>query len=163
MNYPLWLIPVLPLAGCLLNGIVALISASSRARREAAAWRAAHPALASHDTRPIQDAVGHETHGDPAHVDTLHGDSAHGGHDAHAPAGLPYVQRLFHGIVGVVSVGAAAVLSFGVLLPYIREALGSAEGAAPVVETAYRWMAAGIFSVDVAFRLDALSAVMLSF
>jgi NADH-quinone oxidoreductase subunit L len=37
------------------------------------------------------------------------------------------------------------------------------EGLAPVVQKVYTWMVAGDYSVDVAFRLDALSALMLSF
>jgi len=74
---------------------------------------------------------------------------------------LPYVERLFHGVVGVGTVGASGVLAFAALVPWARQSL--AGGALPVVETAFRWMFAGDFSVDVAFRLDALSALMLSF
>jgi NADH-quinone oxidoreductase subunit L len=115
----LWLIPVLPLAGFLLNGLVALLTASARAEAEK-------------------------------------------GSDQ-PKARLPYAQRLFHGIIGVGSVGLAAVLSFAALVPYVLESLRSAEGIAPVVQHVYTWMAAGDYSVDVAFRLDALSALMLSF
>ncbi|HEY3349372.1 MAG TPA: NADH-quinone oxidoreductase subunit L [Thermoanaerobaculia bacterium] len=115
----LWLIPVLPLAGFLLNGLVALLFASARAEAE---------------------------------------------RDADQPkARLPYAQRLFHGVVGVGSVGLACVLSFAALVPYVLESLKSHEGLAPVVQHVYTWMAAGDYSVDVAFRLDALSALMLSF
>jgi len=74
---------------------------------------------------------------------------------------LPYGERLFHGIVGVGSVGAATVLAFGALVPWSEQAF--AGRALPVVETAFTWMFAGDFSVAVAFRLDALSALMLSF
>jgi len=115
----LWLIPVLPLAGFLLNGLVALLFASARAEAE-------------------RDRD-------------------------QAKARLPYAQRLFHGVVGVGSVGLAAVLSFAALVPYVLESLKSHEGLAPVVQHVYTWMAAGDYSVDVAFRLDALSALMLSF
>ncbi len=114
-----WLIPVLPLAGFLLNGLVALLAASARAEAEL-------------------------------------------GHDQ-PKARLPYAQRLFHGIVGVGSVGLAAVLSFAALVPYVLESLKTPEGLAPVVQHVYTWMAAGDYAVDVAFRLDALSALMLSF
>src|SRR5439155_18304277 len=69
---------------------------------------------------------------------------------------------LFHGVVGVGSVGLAAVAAFGVLVPHVLPALCGTE-AAPVVERVYGWMAAGGFSADVAFRLDVLSALMLSF
>ena len=115
----LWLIPVLPLAGFLLNGLVALLTASARAEAE---------------------------------------------RDEDQPkARLPYAQRLFHGIVGVGSVGLAAVLSFAALVPYVLKSIGSPEGIPPVVQSVYTWMAAGEYAVDVAFRLDALSALMLSF
>ena len=115
----LWLIPVLPLAGFLLNGLVALLTASARAEAE---------------------------------------------RDRDQPkARLPYAQRLFHGIVGVGSVGLAAVLSFAAFVPYVLESLKHHGGIAPVVQHVYTWMVAGNYSVDVAFRLDALSALMLSF
>jgi NADH-quinone oxidoreductase subunit L len=109
------LIVALPLAGFLLNGLVALVSSARRARRGL------------------------------------------GGH------ALPYGERLFHGLVGVGSVGLAALASFAVLVPYAMDAMRSPEGAVPIVQTVYRWMSSGDFVVDVAFRLDALSALMLSF
>ncbi len=74
---------------------------------------------------------------------------------------LPYGQRLFHGVVGVGSVGLSGVLAFGALVPWGARALGGET--VPVVQTVWTWMFAGDFSVDVAFRLDALSAMMLSF
>jgi NADH-quinone oxidoreductase subunit L len=192
MTYPLWLIPALPFLGFLLNGLVALATGVIRARKESAAWRnaSAHDVHDDEDTtlipdddqdatdpvgNAIQDAVvrvqsgeaitplkpaaaGHETvasRGPSAAPPGPHG-APHGG------GRLPYAQRLFHGIVGVASVGLAAVLSFGVLVPYVLSALrGTAAG--PVVERVYEWMAAGGFSVDIAFRLDVLSALMLSF
>jgi NADH-quinone oxidoreductase subunit L len=115
----LWLIPVLPLAGFLLNGLVALVASSVRAEQESGA--------------------------------------------DHAGAPLPYIQRLFHGVVGVGSVGLAAVLSFAALVPYAIGSLHAPGGLAPIVQKVYTWMAAGDYTVDVAFRLDALSALMLSF
>ncbi len=115
----LWLIPLLPLAGFLLNGLVALVASSSRAEKESGA--------------------------------------------DHPLAPLPYAQRLFHGVVGVGSVGLATAVSFAALVPYVLQSLKSAEGIPPVVQHVYTWMAAGTYSVDVAFRLDALSALMLSF
>ena len=96
------------------------------------------------------------------------------GHDDHGPRRprrprarpgpfLPYGQRLFHGVVGVLSVGLAAVVAFANLVPYVLGSLATEGGLAPVVQTAYRWMAAGHVTIDLAFRLDALSAMMLSF
>ena len=65
--------------------------------------------------------------------------------------------------MGVGSVGLAAVVSFAALVPYALEAMRSPEGATPVVQTLYQWMATGDIVVDVSFRLDALSALMLCF
>ncbi len=74
---------------------------------------------------------------------------------------LPYGQRLFHGVVGVGTVGLSGVLAFAALVPWgVRAFAGDA---VPVVQTVWSWIFAGDFSVDVAFRLDALSALMLSF
>src|SRR5450830_411684 len=115
----LWLIPALPLAGFLLNGLVALVASSVRAEKESGAD---HPGVP-----------------------------------------LPYAQRLFHGVVGVGSVGLAAVLSFAALVPYALGSMQVPEGLAPIVQKVYTWMAAGDYTVDVAFRLDTLSALMLSF
>src|SRR5450759_819450 len=115
----LWLIPALPLAGFLLNGLVALVASSMRAEKESGAD---HPGVP-----------------------------------------LPYAQRLFHGVVGVGSVGLAAVLSFAALVPYALGSMQVPDGLAPIVQKVYTWMAAGDYTVDVAFRLDTLSALMLSF
>src|SRR5512139_554401 len=106
MTLPLWLIPALPLAGFLLNGLVALVAGSRRAAKSTAAWRAAHP----------DDHGHHEGHAE-------HGDDGHG-HDDHGHAGsvLPYWERLFYGVIGVASVGLAGVVAFANLVPY---ALGS--------------------------------------
>jgi NADH-quinone oxidoreductase subunit L len=129
----LWLIPLLPFIGFVLNGLVALAASAARAEKEADEWRRAGGPSA-------RDSHSHDGHG-------------------HATR-LPYGQRLFHGIVGVGSVGLAAVFAFAALVPYV---LAGPEAAVPVVQTAYHWMFAGDFGVDVAFRLDALSALMLSF
>ncbi len=156
MTLPLWLIPALPLAGFLLNGLVALLCGWRRAAKATAEWRDAHP-----------DDHGHDGHGSDAHVDAHgHDDHAHGDHGhGHGPAGpfLPYWQRLFHGVVGVLAVGLATVVAFANLVPYVAGSLATEGGLAPVIQTAWRWMAAGHVTIDVAFRLDALSAMMLSF
>ena len=158
MKLPLWLIPALPLAGFLLNGLVALVAGWRRARKATAGWRAAHPDDHGHGDHGAHagDAHGHEDH--------AHDDHGHG-HHAHGDGGpfLPYGQRLFHGVVGVASVGLAAVVAFANLVPYALASMASQGGVGPVVQTAWKWMAAGHVSVDVAFRLDPLSAMMLSF
>jgi NADH-quinone oxidoreductase subunit L len=58
---------------------------------------------------------------------------------------------------GVGSVGLATIAAFSRLLPF------ASGDHAPIVERLQPWFAAGGFSVEFAYRLDALSAVMLSF
>ena len=148
MNLPLWLIPALPLAGFLLNGSVALFAGWRRARKSTAAWREAHP----------------EDHGHDGDAAAGHGHDDHG-HDAHGPSGpfLPYGERLFYGVVGVLSVGLATVVALANAVPYALASTASEGGIGPVVQSVWKWMAAGHVSIDMAFRLDPLSAMMVSF
>ncbi len=148
MNLPLWLIPALPLAGFLLNGSVALFAGWRRARKSTAAWREAHP----------------EDHGHDGDAAAGHGHDDHG-HDAHGPSGpfLPYGERLFYGVVGVLSVGLATVVALANAVPYALASTASEGGIGPVVQSVWKWMAAGHVSVEMAFRLDPLSAMMVSF
>ncbi|MHB1046715.1 MAG: NADH-quinone oxidoreductase subunit L [Thermoanaerobaculia bacterium] len=156
MNLPLWLIPALPLAGFLLNGSVALFSGWRRARKATAAWRAAHA-----DEHARGDH-GHHEHG--GHADDGHGHDAHA-HDDHGHHGpfLPYGERLLYGVVGVLSVGLATLVAFANVVPYVSASLATEGGVGPVVQSVWKWMAAGHVSVDMAFRLDPLSAMMVSF
>ncbi len=158
MTLPLWLIPALPLAGFLLNGLVSLLAGWRRARKATAEWRAAHPDDYGHEDHA------HDGHGHDDHSHDHHGHDHHG-HDDHGHAGpfLPYWERLFYGVVGVLSVGLATLVAFANVVPYVGGSLATEGGLAPVVQTAWRWMAAGHVTIDMAFRLDALSAMMVSF
>jgi NADH-quinone oxidoreductase subunit L len=66
--------------------------------------------------------------------------------------GKPFVS-----VVGAGAAGAATLAAFSRLLPYL-----STRGT-PMVETAGSWIVAGSLSIDLSFRLDPLSALMLSF
>jgi NADH-quinone oxidoreductase subunit L len=150
MTLPLWLVPALPLAGFLLNGLVALACGARRAAKATSEWRAAHPDDHGHDG----DGAGHEDgHDDHAH--------AHG--HGHAGPFLPYGERLLYGVVGVLSVGLATLVALANAVPYALASMAAEGGIGPVVQTAWKWMAAGHVSVDLAFRLDPLSAMMVSF
>src|SRR5207253_9391277 len=82
---------------------------------------------------------------------------------------LPLAGFLLNGLLGkrlgktfVSAVGAGSVLlatiaAYARLLPFL------AGDHSAVRETVSRWIAAGTFSADLAFRLDVLSAVMVSF
>src|SRR6266536_1453050 len=69
----------------------------------------------------------------------------------------PRLGKNFVSAVGVGSIGFATLAAWTRLLPHLRG------GGAPVVERLAPWMAAGNFSVDLSFRLDPLSALMVSF
>ncbi len=69
-----------------------------------------------------------------------------------ARLGKPFVSA-----VGVGSVALATLAAWTRLVPHLTG------GGAPVVERVGPWIAAGNFSVDLAFRLDPLSALMVSF
>jgi len=64
------------------------------------------------------------------------------------------------GAVGVGAVGATAALSLAALLQFLGHHRATGEAFAV---TPFRWIAAGELSVDLTFRLDTLSAVMLFF
>jgi NADH-quinone oxidoreductase subunit L len=65
--------------------------------------------------------------------------------------------KRFVSAVGVGSVGLATIAAYGRLIPFF-------EGShAPAVEIVASWITAGRFSVDLSFRLDPLSALMVSF
>ena len=65
--------------------------------------------------------------------------------------------KAFVSAVGVGSVGLATVAAATRLVPYFSA------GADPVVETLAPWIRAGGFAADISFRLDPLSALMVSF
>src|SRR6266496_3066928 len=65
--------------------------------------------------------------------------------------------KRFVSAVGVGSIGLATLAAWTRLVPYLRG------GGAPVVERLAPSIAAGNFSVDLSFRLDPLSALMVSF
>jgi NADH-quinone oxidoreductase subunit L len=65
--------------------------------------------------------------------------------------------RRFVTAIGVGSVGLATLAAYALLVPF------AAGDRSPVVERVADWFAAGGFSVDISFRLDPLSALMVSF
>ena len=65
--------------------------------------------------------------------------------------------KSFVSAVGVGAAGLTTVVAFSRIVPFLRG------DRTTVVEPVASWIAAGSFSVDIAFRLDPLSALMLSF
>ncbi|MDQ2978552.1 MAG: hypothetical protein M3R62_04985, partial [Acidobacteriota bacterium] len=156
----LWLVPLLPLAGFLVNGFLYLVSHRTKGMAHGA------PGMA-------HGAPG-EAHGTPASV---HGENPAHTHVAavvHDPEGhSPIPFKKAHTAVGTVSVGLACLFAF---LAIFDVGVGRlAEGAVHVV-TLYRWLPLGVnqaigqvhgpaadWFVDAAFRLDSLSALMIAF
>ena len=126
-----WLLPVLPLLGFLINGALAL----------SAVWKTGpdDPSAAGHD---------HAAH-DAAHLahDDAHGDVAH-----------HVVRHKYAGIASLVGPGVL-VATFGLALA-IFAAMAGVEMHVPYVQTLFSWMPVGDLRIDAALQLDPLSMVM---
>ncbi len=148
MKNLLWAIPLFPLAGFVINGLLYLLSHRTQGEAHVDGHGGTgHAAPAA--------AAAHDAHG-----------SGHGG--AHA---IPL--QAVHTVVGAGSVAIACLLAFGAIFDVGLKAF--AEGASHTV-TLYRWIPLGVnqavgqihggvgdWVVDAAFRLDSLSALMLAF
>src|SRR5215218_2832420 len=130
----LWLLPLLPLLGFVLNGLLSLTSAVR---------------LGPADPGADHAAVGHHT--DEAHDHT--GGGAHG--DDHHP-----VKRHRHaGLVSLIGPGVL-IAAFGLAMAIFLAMRGAGELHAPFVQRYFSWMPVGDLQVDAAFQLDQLSMVM---
>ncbi len=140
-------IPVFPLIGFLVNGLLYLVSHSKLGGKDA--------------------PKGPHGHGDGGHADAhaAHGDAGHGGgHGEHHE--IPFAA--VHAVVGPAATILSCVAAFAAIFLWWGETHGH-EG---VVATLWTWMPLGAnptwfggkaLVVDAAFRLDALSALMLGF
>ncbi len=126
-----WLLPVLPLLGFLINGGLSLSSAFSAG--------------------PADPDMNHEfREGEAEGAETTHGGH---GDDHHA------VKR--HRYAGIASIVGPLVLalSFGLAM-MIFGAMRGAHMEAPFIQTYFSWMPIGSMSIDAALQLDQLSMVM---
>ncbi len=130
-----WLLPVLPLLGFLINGALSLSSAFKAGPAE-----------------PDMHPAGDLGHGDAAAISHAENAGAHGD-DHHA------VKR--HRYAGIASIVGPLVLalSFGLAL-MIFGAMRAAHMEAPFIQTYFSWMPIGSMSIDAALQLDQLSMVM---
>ncbi|MEO8577434.1 MAG: NADH-quinone oxidoreductase subunit L [Gemmatimonadales bacterium] len=132
----MWLLPVLPLLGFLINGALALFSSV-------------------HVGPPDPDmGHGHGAHGsDASETSHAEGAGAHGD-DHHA------VKR--HKYAGIVSIIGPLVLGLSFLLAFAifqqMRSIPSME--APFLQSYFSWMPAGDLQIDASFQLDQLSMVM---
>ncbi len=143
----IWLIPLFPLAGFLVNGLVYLVGARA----------------------PMRD-LRHDPHGEQPAAESAR-DLGHPHAHTHEETHPRF--RAFHSILGPGSVALSAIFAFGAIFDVGLKAF--AQGASHPV-TLYRWIPLGVnhavgqvpggvgeWFVDAAFRLDSLSALMLAF
>jgi NADH-quinone oxidoreductase subunit L len=127
----IWLVPVLPLLGFVVNGVLSMRAAVRLG-----------PADPSADHGP----------GEAAHEEGAHDD--HGAASGeHHPTRHPYA-----GLVSIVG-PAVLALSFGLSIA-IFGALAGSHADAPFVKTLYPWMVTGDLRVAAALQVDQLSMVM---
>jgi NADH-quinone oxidoreductase subunit L len=128
-----WLIPVLPFIGFLINGWLSLAAAARVGPKD--------PSAAGHGDGDHANDHGHaETGGG-------HGDDHH-----------PVARHKFAGLVSIVGPGVL-LLSFGLTVAIFMAMLG-VDREAPFVRLLFSWMPAGELKVDAALQVDSLSMVM---
>ncbi len=131
-----WLLPILPLAGFVINGLLSLSGA--------------------HFGPTDPNATGHHPHSEATREAPVTSRAEEAGAEAvdhHA------VKR--HRWAGVVSVVGPGVLILSFFLAAgIWQAMASAHPSAPFIQRYFSWMPVGDLQIDAAFQLDQLSMVM---
>ena len=132
-----WLLPLLPLLGFVLNGLLSLTSAFHAG--------------------PLDPSA---SHGD-GHADA-HG--AHAGHDdtgggAHGDDHHAVARHRHAGLVSLIGPGVL-IVAFGLALAIFFAVRGVGEMHTPFVQRYFSWMPVGDLQIDAAFQLDQLSMVM---
>ncbi|MHB1071526.1 MAG: NADH-quinone oxidoreductase subunit L [Gemmatimonadaceae bacterium] len=129
----IWLVPLLPLLGFLLNGLLSLV----------AAYR---PGPADPDHAHHAGAPDH-AHGAPDNAGGAHGDDHH-----------VVTRHRFAGLTSII--GPAVLLASFALALAIFLAMRGAAPHAPFVQHYFSWMPVGDLQLDAAFHLDQLSMLM---
>jgi NADH-quinone oxidoreductase subunit L len=130
-----WLLPVLPFLGFLINGGISLISATH--------------------TGPSDPDMGHGS--------ANHDDDAHGISDAeqHGAVGDDHHAAKPHRYAGIVSIIGPLVLIVSFILAYMIFAeMRSVSMTTPFIQRYFSWMPVGKLQIDAAIQLDQLSMLM---
>jgi len=171
----LWLLPLLPLLGFLINGALSLAPAYRRGPDDPG-----HDHTSAHGHGHVGDATIHHTGastdvvavGGPVHSSAAaHGDDHQvaGGlsdevrsHDAHhdvAPHDAPAAPHRFAGIASIVG-PLVLVLSFLLAVAMFMAMRQASEVRAPYIANYFDWMVTGDLRISAALQLDQLSMVM---
>lgn len=130
-----WLLPILPLAGFVINGLLSLV----------AAYRPG----------PADPDVGHGAHGHGAHGET---DGGHAGNGDHGGGESHGRRPPFATIVTVVG---PLVMALSFVLALLIFAAMPGEMGSPFVKSFFSWMPVGSeLNIEWAFQLDQLSMIM---
>ncbi len=132
----LWLLPVLPLTGFVINGLLSLNSAH---------FGPADPNTPAHHP--------HSEGADEAPAMSHAEQAGAVGDDHHAVK-----RHRFAGVVSIVGPGVL-ILAFG-LAVWIWQAMLAAEPRGPFIQRYFSWMPVGDLQIDAALQLDQLSMVM---
>ncbi len=132
-----WLLPLLPLLGFLINGTLAMLGAAK--------------------VGPADPSADHgHGHGDAHAQDDAHGHgvNGHGAHDDHHPP----PRHKFAGIVSLIGPGVL-LAAFGLAVACFL-AMRGVEMEHPYVVTLFQWMPVGDLHLDASLLLDPLSMTM---
>ena len=141
----LWLLPLLPFLGFLINGALSLAPAYRRGPRDPGLDHAA-----GHDHDAAAETHAGAAHGDDHQVAVGHHDDAH--HET------PAAHR-FAGITSIVG-PLVLVLSFGLALAMFFAMRDASEVRAPYIANYFDWILTGDLRISAALQLDQLSMVM---
>jgi len=130
----LWLLPLLPLLGFILNGLLSLASAYHAGPADPSASHGD----GGHDAHHAHDESGGGAHGDDHH---------------------PVARHRYASLASLIGPGVL-ILAFGLALAIFAAMRGAGEMHAPFVQRYFAWMPVGDLVLDAAFQLDQLSIVM---
>ncbi len=139
----MWLLPLLPLLGFVINGLLSLVPATVLGPSD--------PDMA-HGPDGAHDEAGHvvQTHAaDSADAHGAHGDDHH-----------PVVRHRFAGLATFVG-PAVLALSFALAVAIFIAMHALGEMREPFVQTYFAWIPAGNLHINAAFQLDQLSMIMI--
>jgi len=145
-----WLLPILPLAGFAINGLLSLAGAH---------FGPSDPTAADSHHQPVDSPPDRIVFvkGDPTikHPDEM--PSTHEGADGNDHYGVK--RHRWSGVVSIVGPGVL-ILSFLLALG-IWQAMVTANPTTPFLQTYFSWMPVGDLQINAAFQLDQLSMVMI--